>query len=213
MKANFDLYPNFSKAEFDCKHTGKNEMKHSFMSKLQALRTAYGKPMIISSGYRDLTHPAEVNKPKPNGAHPTGKAADILIDRKEAYEVLKIALVLGFTGIGINHLTIERVIIAVAIVLLSSYAFTLKIDSLRYQKDLKALERAKLEALDNKEAQSINLISDYQDSLKLRSAQIDSIDNALLLKDIELNNITHDVKLLAGDSLAIVDALTRVFAN
>ena len=103
MKANFDLYPNFSKAEFDCKHTGKNEMKHSFMSKLQALRTAYGKPMIISSGYRDLTHPAEVNKPKPNGAHPTGKAADILIDRKEAYEVLKIALVLGFTGIGINQ--------------------------------------------------------------------------------------------------------------
>ena len=52
MKANFDLYPNFSKAEFDCKHTGKNEMKHSFMSKLQALRTAYGKPMIISSGLR-----------------------------------------------------------------------------------------------------------------------------------------------------------------
>ncbi len=113
----------------------------------------------------------------------------------------------------LNHLTIERVIIAVVIVLLSSYAFTLKIDTLRHQKDLRALERAKLEALNLKEAQIISLIDSYQDSLKLRSAQIDSIDNALLLKDIELNNITYDVKLLAGDSLAIVDALTRVFAN
>jgi uncharacterized protein YcbK (DUF882 family) len=103
MKANFDLYPNFSKHEFDCKHTGKNEMKHSFMSKLQALRTAYGKPLKINSGYRDYTHPIEAKKPKKNGAHPTGEAADIAIDRKEAYKVLKIAVELGFTGIGFKQ--------------------------------------------------------------------------------------------------------------
>jgi len=34
MKAEWDLYSNFSKAEFDCKHSGRNEMKHSFMAKI-----------------------------------------------------------------------------------------------------------------------------------------------------------------------------------
>lgn len=96
-------YPNFSKEEFDCKHTGKNEMKHSFMAKLQALRTAYGKPMSISSGFRDYTHPIEAKKPKKNGAHPTGQAADIRISRKEAYALLELAIKLGFTGIGFKQ--------------------------------------------------------------------------------------------------------------
>ena len=96
-------YPNFSKAEFDCKHTGKNEMKHSFMAKLQALRTAYGKPMVVSSGFRDYTHPVEETKPQRNGTHPQGQAVDIKVARKEAYEVLKLAFELGFTGIGISQ--------------------------------------------------------------------------------------------------------------
>lgn len=94
-------YPNFSKSEFDCKHTGNNEMKHSFMDRLQSLRTAYGKPITVSSGFRDYAHPVEAKKPKKNGAHPTGKAVDIKIDRGEAYELLRLAFELGFTGIGI----------------------------------------------------------------------------------------------------------------
>ena len=103
MKAQWNLYPNFSKKEFDCKHTGKNEMKHSFMSKLQALRIAYGKPMSISSGFRDYSHPNEIKKPVLNGAHPTGLAADIRVDRGDAYLLLKLAMELEFTGIGINQ--------------------------------------------------------------------------------------------------------------
>lgn len=103
MRAKWDNYENFSKEEFDCKHTGKNEMKHSFMSRLQALRTAYNKPLKITSGFRDYTHPIEAKKPKKNGAHPTGEACDIAIDRKEAYQLLKIAMQLGFTGIGFKQ--------------------------------------------------------------------------------------------------------------
>jgi len=103
MNAQWNLYPNFSKAEFNCKHTGKNEMKHSFMAKLQSLRTAYGKPLIVTSGYRDYSHPIEAKKPSMNGAHPTGLAVDIAIDRREAYQLLKLAFSLGFTGIGINQ--------------------------------------------------------------------------------------------------------------
>lgn len=103
MKAQWNLYPNFSKEEFDCKHTGKNEMQHSFMTKLQALRTAYGKSMRITSGYRDYTHPVEAKKPNKNGSHPTGLAADIAVERGDAYQLLKLALELGFTGIGIQQ--------------------------------------------------------------------------------------------------------------
>ncbi len=103
MRANFDLYENFSAKEFNCKHSGKNEMQHEFMSKLQALRTAYGKPMKITSGFRDYSHPLEAKKNRKNGAHPTGLACDISIDRKEAYQLLKLAIELGFTGIGFKQ--------------------------------------------------------------------------------------------------------------
>lgn len=95
-------YKNFSKEEFDCKHTGKNEMRPEFMSKLQELRNRYGKPIKVSSGYRDKTHPVEVNK-MTLGIHTLGLAVDIAIDRGNAYEVLKLALELGFTGIGVSQ--------------------------------------------------------------------------------------------------------------
>lgn len=100
---NWSDYPNFSKEEFDCEHTGKNEMKPEFMEKLQQLRTLYGKPMRVTSGFRDYSHPVEKKKPKKNGSHPTGMAADIAVDRGDAYRLLKLAFELGFTGIGIKQ--------------------------------------------------------------------------------------------------------------
>ena len=103
MKANWNLYNDFEAREFDCKHTGKNLMKHSFLSKLQALRTAYGGRMIVASGYRDYSHPVEAKKNTKNGAPSTGLAADIAVDRGNAYRLLKLALELGFTGIGIKQ--------------------------------------------------------------------------------------------------------------
>jgi uncharacterized protein YcbK (DUF882 family) len=110
MDAQWELYSDFTKAEFDCKHTGENQMKHSFLAKLQALRSAYGKPITISSGYRSLEHPIEKSKPLKNGAHPTGLAADIRVDRADAYRLLKLALELEFTGIGINQKAYGRFI-------------------------------------------------------------------------------------------------------
>jgi len=58
----------------------------------------------ISSGYRDETHPVEAMKKDPKGgAHVSGKACDILIDRKDAFELLSLAFLIGFTGIGVNQ--------------------------------------------------------------------------------------------------------------
>lgn len=102
MKARWESYENFSKEEFDCKHSGKNEMQHHFMSKLQALRTAYDKPIKISSGFRDKTHPIEAKKKTP-GAHYSGQAADISCSHIDAYLILRLAFDLGFTGIGVKQ--------------------------------------------------------------------------------------------------------------
>lgn len=97
---NWDDYPNFTEAEFTCSHTGKCEMQASFMEKLQALRTAYGKAMTVTSGYRHETHPIEAAKDKP-GIHTMGLAVDIACGGADAYHILQLAFQLGFTGIGV----------------------------------------------------------------------------------------------------------------
>jgi uncharacterized protein YcbK (DUF882 family) len=96
------LYSNFKAEEFNCTHCGKNEMKPEFMSKLQALRMRYGKPMRVTSGYRCAQHPIEAKKPAP-GAHASGCACDIGVEGAEAHALLKLALELGFTGIGVQQ--------------------------------------------------------------------------------------------------------------
>ena len=103
------LYPNFTKAEFDCSHCGKNEMTPEFLSKLQALRMAYGAPMRITSGFRCAQHPIEAKKIKP-GAHASGCACDVAVDGQQAHKLLKLAFELGFTGIGVNQKTSGRFI-------------------------------------------------------------------------------------------------------
>ena len=100
---NWNDYPNFSKKEFDCKETGENEMKPEFMARLQKLRDIYGKGIIVSSGFRSYEHSVEKSKPKKNGAHPTGMAVDIPVARADAHRLLRLALKIGFTGIGVSQ--------------------------------------------------------------------------------------------------------------
>lgn len=98
----WDRFANFQSYEFACSHTGKNGMKPGFMEKLQALRTEYGKPMTVTSGYRHPTHPIEARKASP-GAHASGRAADIAVSGGDAMKIIELALKHGFTGIGVNQ--------------------------------------------------------------------------------------------------------------
>ena len=68
-------YPNFTEAEFRCRHCGQQQMQPEFMEKLQALRHQYGRPLRVTSGYRCPDHPIEKAKAHP-GMHATGLAAD-----------------------------------------------------------------------------------------------------------------------------------------
>lgn len=77
-------------------------MKPEFMARLQALRSTYGKPMMITSGYRCTQHPVERDKIHP-GMHTTGLAADVGVSGAEALSVLRLALEAGFRGIGVQQ--------------------------------------------------------------------------------------------------------------
>jgi zinc D-Ala-D-Ala carboxypeptidase len=99
---NWADYPYFTKAEFDCKHTGKNDMQPEFMAKLQLLREKYGRSMIVTSGYRHWTHPVEARKGHTTGEHTRGTCADIACTSgAERYKIIQLALQLGFPRIGI----------------------------------------------------------------------------------------------------------------
>lgn len=96
-------YPHFRKEEFNCRcGCGENRMRPEFMDRLQALRSAYGKPMIITSGYRCAKHPVEAAKVMP-GMHSTGLAADIGVSGAEAVQVLRLAFDAGFRGVGVQQ--------------------------------------------------------------------------------------------------------------
>lgn len=95
-------WPNFKPEELQCKHTGKLKMSIHFMDRLQKLRSNLGFPLKISSGYRHETHPVEASKSRP-GVHTKGVAVDISCGSKKAYDILKEAFYLGFTGIGVSQ--------------------------------------------------------------------------------------------------------------
>jgi len=80
------------------------KMDEAFMLYLGELREKFNKPLYLSSGFRCHAHNRKVSSSgSSNGPHTTGKAADILIAKQDGYEILKLALELGFSGIGINQ--------------------------------------------------------------------------------------------------------------
>ena len=70
----------FSPKEFDCTHCGNNETAMELVYRLDELRSYYGHPLKITSGYRCPHHPLSINKPVGSmSSHIKGLAADIAI--------------------------------------------------------------------------------------------------------------------------------------
>jgi len=59
--------------------------------------------MPVSSGARCPKYNALVSSSGEEGPHTTGNASDFLISRAPANKLLKLALINGFTGIGIKQ--------------------------------------------------------------------------------------------------------------
>jgi len=92
----------FKLSEFDCMETGENEMDLEFIKGLDHLRLVCNFPFRITSGFRSKNHSVEIKKPGGGGTHTQGIAADISIfDGERRHTIVRHALALGFTGVGI----------------------------------------------------------------------------------------------------------------
>jgi len=95
------MFKHFRLEEFNCTHTDANFMDEAFLHRLDELRAECAFPFRITSGYRDITHPSERHKEK-GGTHTQGIAADIAVSNAiERMTIVKKALEMGFTGIGV----------------------------------------------------------------------------------------------------------------
>lgn len=95
--------PHFTTQELQCRHCGTIAMDQAFLEKLESLRNAFGKPMIVTSAYRCPKHNAAVGEGKLVGAHTLGCAVDVAIAGQDAFTLIKLAFTLGFTGVGIKQ--------------------------------------------------------------------------------------------------------------
>ena len=92
----------FSEDELRCKGTGEIKMDEEFMTKLIELREKLNQPMIITSGYRSEEHNNSIGGSY-KSAHIRGLAVDVGCSGAKAYNIVKLAMELGFQGIGINQ--------------------------------------------------------------------------------------------------------------
>lgn len=94
----------FSEKEFMCKcGCGVSKMQPKLITKLCELRERLNRPVVLTSAYRCSKHPVEASKATP-GQHNRGTAVDIKVSNgSEAYEVMKVAFELGFTGIALGR--------------------------------------------------------------------------------------------------------------
>ena len=92
----------FSEDELRCQGTGQINMNETFMERLIELREKLNKPMVISSGYRSEAHNIAIGGSK-NSAHLKGCAVDVVCSGHLAYEIVKLAMELEFSGIGVKQ--------------------------------------------------------------------------------------------------------------
>ena len=93
---------NLSIEEFHCKCGQCSETVHdeALSFGLQKIRSHFGRPLIINSGYRCPTHNANVGG-SPQSYHVNGgRAADIVIPGVNVSEICAYAESIGFYGIG-----------------------------------------------------------------------------------------------------------------
>lgn len=92
----------FSASELCCHHCGQCHFDAAFLAELEALRVEFGRPMVLSSGYRCPEHNAAVSHTGATGPHTIG-AVDVLIAGADAYDLLAVALSRRWRGIGVSQ--------------------------------------------------------------------------------------------------------------
>ena len=100
---NVRVSENFHLREFECKDGSHQVVLHSeLLQRLQDLRSSLGRPVYITSGYRNREHNARVGG-SPNSYHLRGMAADIRVPGVSSQDLAAAAREAGFRGIGIYN--------------------------------------------------------------------------------------------------------------
>ena len=94
--------PETDKKLFFCPCCGHSIIDHSLLTRLDALRTLYGKPIYVTSGFRCTEYNSREDVGgRPNSEHLSGQAADIAcLTSGDRYWLLKYAYAVGFKRIG-----------------------------------------------------------------------------------------------------------------
>ena len=92
-------WPNFSPAEIACRGTGKLLLNPAALDKLQALRAALAKPLIIRSAYRSPEHNRAVGGARAS-KHMGGVAFDVAMANHDPEAFEAAAWAVGFQGFG-----------------------------------------------------------------------------------------------------------------
>lgn len=91
----------FKQREFVCPDCGEVKVSGYLIHMLNKIRSVYGKPMIINSGYRCKEYNKKVGG-KPSSAHLRGTAADIKCDNAtDRFLLVSLACEAGFRRVGV----------------------------------------------------------------------------------------------------------------
>lgn len=74
-----------------------------FMAKIEALRVAFGKPLVVTSAARCPEYNSRVSGTGRTGPHTTGRAIDFAVSRADAHRLLALAMRADFPGIGVQQ--------------------------------------------------------------------------------------------------------------
>lgn len=103
-------WPSFSPAEMACKGSGRVFVHSALLDKLEQLRAAvravpgFEQAVLpVTSGYRSPEYNAKVSSTGADGPHTTGLAVDLQCSGQLAYLVVKCAIALKFSGIGVSQ--------------------------------------------------------------------------------------------------------------
>jgi zinc D-Ala-D-Ala carboxypeptidase len=94
---------------FTCQETGEKGIDPIFVWHLDELRRRCGFPFRINSGYRSSKHSIEAAKEQA-GEHSRGAADVRITNSDQRFLIIKHAMALDFTGLGIakNYIHVDR---------------------------------------------------------------------------------------------------------
>lgn len=99
MLNDITISENFKLCEFESPDTHEVKIDSRVLRKIQNIREHFGKPVIVTSGYRTPEHNKKV-RGVANSYHMKGMAIDWYIKGVPIGELAKVAEQYGFTGIG-----------------------------------------------------------------------------------------------------------------